>query len=382
MVLRSSTMQLTTREKSWLPWWGATGKWRLSWSCFLNRSRYEEVERTFEGIAETRKRILIQWVTFKWTILEKLTHKMSSDFTNDQAVRVVLHEALKTVEDFSELFVVDPSGRVLASTHEANVSKTLEHTKALEQGLEKPFLHGPYLDPVTTEIGPSSSKFHDEVTLMFYQPVVQESKVVGCLCGRIPNDVLSDLIQREGGHVYPESGDNYLFMVDSTFDPSIPQGIALSRSRFEDDSFTGGENLKGGVSTAYGVVSIKKHTEFEVLFTDPATGQLHPGVRETIRNGSNLYVTYPGYSDYRHIPVVGAGVTLQLPGSPDRWGMMCEGDLQEVYAVRSTCYRFMRFGLALFALLWTAIYALSSHGVLSSQGVAVASVCGGIGAFL
>ena len=37
------------------------------------------------------------------------------------------------------------------------------------------------------------------------------------------------------------------------------------------------------------------------------------GVRETIARGSNLFVTYPGYSDYRHIPVIGKGVTFQLP---------------------------------------------------------------------
>ena len=53
------------------------------------------------------------------------------------------------------------------------------------------------------------------------------------------------------------------------------------------------------------MVKVKAHTEFEIRFTDPATQQLHPGVRETIRNGENLYVSYPGYSDYRHIPVIG-----------------------------------------------------------------------------
>ncbi|PTB84051.1 methyl-accepting chemotaxis protein, partial [Pseudidiomarina aestuarii] len=159
--------------------------------------------------------------------------------------------------------------------------------------------------------------------------------VVGALCGRVPNDVVSDLIQREAGHVYPESGDNYIFMVESRFDPMIHQGVALSRSRFEDNTFSHGENLKSGINTHWGVVKVNRHTEFEIRFTDPATGQLHPGVRETIRNGENLFVTYPGYSDYRHIPVIGKGVTFQLTGSPDRWGMMCEGDLEEVYRRRS-----------------------------------------------
>ena len=47
---------------------------------------------------------------------------------------------------------------------------------------------------------------------------------------------------------------------------------------------------------------------------------------------------YPGYPDYRRVPVIGAGLTLRLPGSPDTWGMMCEGDLEEVYRQRSLSY--------------------------------------------
>ncbi|MND92428.1 Methyl-accepting chemotaxis protein PctA [compost metagenome] len=69
-------------------------------------------------------------------------------------------------------------------------------------------------------------------------------------------------------------------------------------------------------------------------------------MRETIRTGSNLFVTYPGYADYRHIPVVGKGVTFQLPGSPDRWGMMCEADLEEVYRRRSLSHGLMKPYLA------------------------------------
>jgi methyl-accepting chemotaxis protein len=149
---------------------------------------------------------------------------------------------------------------------------------------------------------------------------------------------MGDLIQREAGHVYSESGDNYIFMVESTLNPSISPGTALSRSRFEDNTFSHGENLKSGVNTQWGMVKVKDHTEFEIRFTDPATGQLHPGVRETIRHCENLYVSYPGYSDYRHIPVIGKGVTFQLQGSPDVWGMMCEADLEEVYRHRSLTY--------------------------------------------
>ncbi|MGR5219547.1 hypothetical protein ACPV4B_04870 [Vibrio parahaemolyticus] len=198
------------------------------------------------------------------------------------------------------------------------------------------------------------------MTLMFFQPLEGKLADGKVLCGRVPNDVLGDLIQREAGHIYSESGDNYLFMVESKFSPSVAQGVALSRSRFEDNTFSHGENLKQGISTDWGTVKIQNHTEFEVMFNDPATNQLHPRVRETIKNGSNLYVEYPGYSDYRHIPVIGKGVTFTLPGSIDRWGMMCESDLEEVHRHRSLVRRLTsRFLLS--AVMVTALPLALQH---------------------
>lgn len=51
----------------------------------------------------------------------------------------------------------------------------------------------------------------------------------------------------------------------------IAAGTAISRSRFEDNTFTLGENLKAGVKTnGWGLVQIKGHAEFEIIFTDPS----------------------------------------------------------------------------------------------------------------
>lgn len=338
--MKSYDMQLSGAERRWLPWLGRTGKLAMGWSCWLNRSTYPVMEQVFEGIAETRVRLLLSWARSQWAYLAELAEALGQDFSlleND-----LLQDKLQRSADFSELFVVSPEGLVLASSWPHHCQVGEPDPRALTAGLRQPFLHGPYRDPLTLEIGPSSSRFHDEVTLMFYQPIRRDGQVLGCLCGRVPNDVLGDLIQREAGHVYKDSGDNYLFMVESRFDRSIVPGIALSRSRFEDSTFSLGENLKSGVHTRWGRVQIKRHTELELRFVDPATGELHPGVRETIRKGSNLFVTYPGYSDYRHVPVVGKGLTFQLPGSPDRWGMMCEADLEEVYRRRSLTLGLMR----------------------------------------
>jgi len=345
MPLKSQTMPLSRAERRWLPWFGQNGAIKLKWSSFFNRTTYPAIETIFEGIAATRMKLLILWTENHFSQLSDLACDLAGSFPACSAK--ILIEKRHALPDFSELFVIDPQGNVLASSHSSRMGKREQNARAIEKGHIAPFLHGPFIDPVTRELGPSTSPFHDAVTLMFYQPIQHEGKTVGCLCGRAPNDVIGDLIQREAGHVYPESGDNYLFMVESRHDPAVSIGTALSRSRFEDNTFAHGENLKTGVHTHWGTVQIKEHTELELKFTDPATGQLHPGVRETIRQGENLFITYPGYADYRHIPVIGKGVTFQLPGSPDRWGMMCEADLAEVYRRRSLSYRMMKLFLGI-----------------------------------
>jgi len=358
-------MALSSAERRWLPWLGRTGKLAMGWSCWLNRSTCAEVEKVFEGIAQTRVRLLQSWTRSHWAWLAELADRLAHDFT--WLDNRLLQDKLGQARDFSELFVVSPDGVVLASSWPEHCNAGDLDPYALEAGLRQPFLHGPYADPLTIEIGPSSSRFHDEVTLMFYQPIRRDGQLLGCLCGRVPNDVLGDLIQREAGHVYAESGDNYLFMVEARFDSRIQPGTALSRSRFEDNTFSHGDNLKSGVRTRWGTVQVRRHTELELRFVDPATGELHPGVRETIRNGSNLFVSYPGYSDYRHIPVVGKGVTFQLPGSPDRWGMMCEADLEEVYRRRSLTFGLMRTFLLTMGSWYAIDTALQNYSGLEQS---------------
>ncbi|MBE02577.1 methyl-accepting chemotaxis protein [Marinobacter lutaoensis] len=361
MSLKSDAMNLTSQERRWLPFWGATGKLAMGWSCFLNRSMYATNEQVFEGIARTRRDALIAWADDKWSFLETLAARLQGQ--EEDTVRELIRASSGRLREISELFLADAEGRVLCSTSRQREGQQDLPREAIQRGLAERFLHGPYRDPVTLRLGPTTSRFHDAVTLMFYQPVELADGRKGVLGARVPNDVMSDLIQREAGHIFEESGDNYLFMIDSRFDPSILPGTALSRSRFEDATFSHGDNLKQGIRTAFGTVGVREHTEFEIRFTDPATGELHPGVRETIAKGENLYVKYPGYSDYRHIPVIGKGVTFQLPGSPDRWGMMCEADLEEVYRRRSISWRLSSRLAVLAGLLWLINLALAWSGV-------------------
>ncbi|GLX70131.1 hypothetical protein MU1_44770 [Paenibacillus glycanilyticus] len=352
--------------KKGLPLW-------VSWR--LNHGMKKDVEQIFEGIAETRKELLTSWAHEYWGYIERLAEQLTSAHIpgqpsqqKDQIGRL-LERTYARGHDWTELFLLDGEGQVVVSTYGKHEGTRYEGSSLLAPALAyvrdgsatRPCLFGPYGDPITLALGARSSSFHDKMTLLFVYPLVVNGHYAGALCGRVPNDVLGDLIQRESGHVYPDSGDNYIFMAKPQLNRHIALGTALSRSRFEDRTFTHGENLKDGVTTDWGIVSIREHTELEIVFTDPATGELHPGVRNTIDNGSNLFVEFPGYSDYRHIPVIGKGVTLQLPHCPDVWGMMCEGDLEEVYRIRSIRWRFSILQLwqtFIQAVLTTALVAV------------------------
>ena len=377
-MLKSVNMPLSAQEKGWLPWLGRSGALAMRWATFWNRHRYPAIEQTFDAFAETRVRILNNWSSQQWAYLDGLARELAGRWpaAGDAATLALLQQCQQRSGDFSEIFLVDRSGVVLASTQSGRVGQSLPVRAAVDAGWRAPFLHGPYRDPVTAALPPSSSRFHDAVTLMFLQPLQVAGETVALVAGRVPNDVLGDLIQREAGHIFHESGDNYLFMVRSQFDPTLRPGTALSRSRFEDRTFTGGDNLKDGVRTPFGTVQVREHTELELVFNDPSTGQLHPGVRETIRNGENLFVTYPGYSDYRHVPVIGKGVTFQLPGSPDTWGMMCEADLEEVYRYRGLSYRILRLYLLVLLASWLGAAALGE--LTGSGGALVAAVGAGL----
>lgn len=369
----------------WLGWKKGLPLW---WSYRLNRQSREDVENIFEGIAETRMQILKDWTKEYWRHLDRLRGQLGTgqgfDAAKDEWDKL-FGAAYMRANDATELFVLGADGTVVYSTHLPHKGTSYGPNSPVASGLgyvrgdgrPRKCLFGPYPDPLTQTIGSRSSSFHDKMTLLFMDPIVDASgALLGALCARVPNDVIGDLIQRESGHVYPDSGDNYLFMAKPGLNAHIAPGTALSRSRFEDRTFTHGENLKDGVTTDWGVVSVKEHTELEIMFTDPATGELHPGVANTIKNGSNLFVEFPGYSDYRHIPVIGKGVTFQLPHCPDVWGMMCEGDLEEVYRIRSIALRTARPQLALqsgFAVVLAAVvyFAARSFSPVSTAAIAL-----------
>lgn len=339
----------------------------LTFSYLFNRKLKAHSEKILEGIAKGRKKALDIWFKDKWTELSLVNDTIESyldeNYNKFSELSEILKDKKERFKDFSEFFIINEEGKVIISTYKRSIGKDLSSSPYYIKSLQgQPLMYGPYIDKDTLEIEECTSKFFDEVTLMFSIPVknrILDKKYV--LCGRIPNDVMSDVIQEEDTHVYKESGDNYLFIVENN--RGIPVGTAISRSRFEDNTFTLGDNLKDGIRTKkWETIKIKRHTEFEIIFKDPATNELHKGVENTIKNGENLE-TWPGYPEYRHILVGGKGTLIHPPHSDEVWGMLCEGDIEEIYKFRSINLKIpLLIGLvnALLIVIKNIIYPYSS----------------------
>ena len=299
----------------------------------FNRDLKEHSEKVFNGISNGRKKALENWFKDKWAEINNIKNNVLA-LENKDDINSYLEEKVKSYEDFCEIFIADEQGKVIFSSFNKhigiNISK-LPNFNAAKEG--RPLMYGPYSDNLTLDLDFRDKKFYDEVTLMFSDIFNDSEGNMKILCCRALNDDMSNVIQDEDTHIYKESGDNYLFMVKSN--RNIKPGTAISRSRFEDNTFTLGENLKDGVHTKkWGVVKIQKHTEFEIVFNDPETNELHQGVKNTIQNGENLDC-WPGYPDYRHIMVGGKGTIINPPNCDETWGMMCEGDIDDIYNFKS-----------------------------------------------
>ncbi|WP_010631688.1 methyl-accepting chemotaxis protein [Sporolactobacillus vineae] len=321
----------------------------------LNRKLKQHHEQVFEGISNGRKKALDNWFRDRWVELENVSRIVES-YSDSSETEKMMHRQLDESSDFIEFILLDETGTVRHSTCIRHIGAKMSDLPNYSRGIRnKRLMYGPYEDLRTLDIDCSNLHFHDEVTLMFSLPGENAEGRKTIFLGRVLNDTLSNVIQDEDTHVYKESGDNYLFMVQSA--RNILPGTAISRSRFEDNTFTLGDNLKDGVRTGrWGVVRVDKHTEFEIRFTDPKTGDLHQGVNKTITNGSNLDV-WPGYPDYRHILVGGKGTLIHPPFSDEVWGMMCEGDIAEIYNFRSLNLRIPLY------------YSLSAAAAVAVNGI-------------
>ena len=120
-MLKSYSMALSDAERTWLPFGGKTGKLAMRWATRRNRLRYAWLETAFEGIAQTRVKLLSDWAEQQWAHLEGFARALP---TEGMASAEWLAARLRISPDCTELFLIDPQGRVLASSEATSVGQT------------------------------------------------------------------------------------------------------------------------------------------------------------------------------------------------------------------------------------------------------------------
>lgn len=112
----------------WLGWKKGLPLW---WSYRLNAHRKEDVEHIFEGIAETRRQLLIDWASDHWSHLDRLLQQIGS--VNFQEVEHGSPQAEKLdtwfkasyarTQDSTELFILNEQHQVVFSTYQKHIGQ-------------------------------------------------------------------------------------------------------------------------------------------------------------------------------------------------------------------------------------------------------------------
>lgn len=170
----------------WLGWRKGWPLWR---SYRLNATIQQDVEEIFEGIAETRRQLLMDWAEEQWNHLDRLLQQVRSvqpqgvlqGKEDVKALDVWFAASYTRASDSTELFMLNEQNQVVFSTYKKHIGQVYEDGALMGPGLRytqangsgQKCLYGPYSDPLTLEIGPRSSTFHDDVTLMFIVPIME-----------------------------------------------------------------------------------------------------------------------------------------------------------------------------------------------------------------
>ena len=129
-MLKSEHMELSSSEKRWLPWFGKTGKISMRWATLINRRRYPILEQTFEGIAATRIQTLTGWANHQWVLLEGMAAEVVRELPEPTVT--LMKNLVARSPDFSEIFVIDSDGRVIASSYPARVGASFQFPNVLQ----------------------------------------------------------------------------------------------------------------------------------------------------------------------------------------------------------------------------------------------------------
>lgn len=128
------------------------------------------VETAFDGIAQTRKRIMIEWANEIWREVENSAILLEQEECD---VVSILKEQEKLSEAILEYYVLNSAKKMLFSSNNRPLKEYKYDESGFGEALDyvllgsSQLLFGPYIDDDTLFFKPKASTFHDRVTLAF-----------------------------------------------------------------------------------------------------------------------------------------------------------------------------------------------------------------------
>ncbi len=176
-----------------------------------------QVNEKLEAIAGLKENEIERWLedsrmTLELLLSDPLSQKRLVAFVASptsgaqRSFNNTLHDAADAHAGFSEWFVFDTDGRILASSDEIQVGKVVSTTPYFTASLEEPYTQWPYIEVGTGDL-----------TMLITRPIIDtdEDKTVGVLAGRLNLNVLDELMAKRTG--MGKSGETYLVSADNNY---------------------------------------------------------------------------------------------------------------------------------------------------------------------
>lgn len=120
----------------WLGWRKGLPLWR---SYRLNAHMKEDVEQIFEGIAETRRQIMMDWADEQWNHLDRLLQQIQSlqlqnvlqGSPQGSKLDAWFQASYIRAVDSTELFMLNEQNQVVFSTYKKHIGQIYEDHEAL-----------------------------------------------------------------------------------------------------------------------------------------------------------------------------------------------------------------------------------------------------------
>lgn len=171
------------------------------------RNAVERTSNQLESVATLKESELRAWINNLQLYLTTISKRpditnptvMAEGFlSSHDSIQNTFQQLMKSSQLFDEIFIMDPSGRVIISTEDGQEGKSFAGQPLVTEGLKGDFVAPPLYSP-----------YLNDYRIILTQPILDtQGKVIGIMAGRANNQTLNNVLLERAG--LGETGQTYL----------------------------------------------------------------------------------------------------------------------------------------------------------------------------